>query len=55
MRAVPPPCPLADSCRWNIDAIAAGKPACGVRMLGLICEHQGGEWNTFEMAPFEEW
>ena len=46
-----PPCPIADSCRWNQGALKRGEPACGVRRLGLLCEHQGGVWNTFDMAP----
>lgn len=46
-----PACPIADRCMWNVEALARGEPACGVRRLGLICEHQGGEWNTWEMMP----
>jgi len=45
-----PSCPIADRCRWNIGAVNRGEPACGVRRLGMLCEHQGGDWNTFEMA-----
>lgn len=50
-----PACALAETCRWNVDAKKEGKPGCEVRLLGMVCEHQGGEWNTFDMAPFEEW
>jgi hypothetical protein len=50
-----PPCPIASDCRWNQDAVKEGKRACEVRLLGMLCEHQGGEWNTFDMAPFDEW
>ncbi len=45
-----PACPIASTCRWNIDAVKRGEAGCLVRRLGLICEHQGGEWNTFQMA-----
>jgi hypothetical protein len=45
-----PSCPLADRCAWNVEAVKRGEPACGVRRLGMICEHQGGDWNTFQMA-----
>jgi hypothetical protein len=48
-------CPLASRCRWHIDAVAEGKVGCVIRRLGMLCEHQGGEWNTFQMAPPEEW
>lgn len=50
-----PKCALADICRWNMEAKRDGHMACEVRLLGMVCEHQGGEWNTFEMAPYEEW
>lgn len=50
-----PRCPIADTCRWNIEAKRDGHMACEVRLLGMLCEHQGGEWNTFDMAPFDEW
>ena len=46
-----PPCPVAAQCMWNVQALKRGEPACGVRRLGLLCEHQGGIWNTFDMAP----
>lgn len=50
-----PPCPLSESCTWNVDAVRRGEPGCGPRRLGLICEHQpGGDeaiWNTFDIAP----
>lgn len=45
-----PPCPIAERCTWNVEAVARNEPACGVRRLGMICEHQGGEWNTWQMA-----
>ncbi len=54
-RAAIPLCPLAGVCRWNQDALREGLPACEVRQLGMVCEHQGGEWNTFLMAPWEDW
>ena len=50
-----PECPLAPRCRWHLDALAGGQVGCVVRRLGMLCEHQGGEWNTFEMAPASEW
>jgi hypothetical protein len=53
--ALAPPCRLAPACRWHVEALAAGEPGCPPRRLGMLCEHQGGEWNTFEMAPPEEW
>jgi hypothetical protein len=53
--AILPHCALAATCRWQDDARKEGKPGCEVRMLGMVCEHQGGEWNTFLMAPWEEW
>ena len=53
----PPACPMADRCHWNVAALAQGKPACVVRRLGLICEHQANDenkdyaiWSTFDMA-----
>lgn len=52
---VPPDCPLASQCHWHLDAIAVGEQACPPRRLGLLCEHQGGEWNTFDMADPEDW
>jgi len=50
-----PDCPIASMCRWHVEAVASGLQACLVRRLGMLCEHQGGEWNTFEMAAPEEW
>lgn len=44
-----PPCALEKTCTWNVDAIERGEPGCVVRRLGLLCEHQGGEWNTWDM------
>jgi hypothetical protein len=35
---------------WNLTAVARGDVGCVVRRLGMLCEHQGGEWNTFQMA-----
>ena len=55
MKALPPPCGLASSCRWDIEALAEGRAACAVRLMGMICEHQGGEWNTFNMADPMDW
>jgi hypothetical protein len=52
---LPPPCPIKDTCRWHLDAVARGENACPPRRLGMLCEHQGGEWNTFQMAEPEEW
>lgn len=49
-----PSCPIAADCRWNQDAVKEGKRACEVRLLGMLCEHQGGEWNTFDIA-FDDW
>jgi hypothetical protein len=51
----PGDCPLAPSCRWHVQAVQHGQTKCVVRRLGMICEHQGGDWNTFEMAEPEEW
>jgi hypothetical protein len=45
-----PTCPAAEQCAWNVAALKIGTPGCVPRRLGMICEHQGGEWNTFEMA-----
>jgi hypothetical protein len=50
-----PECALSNRCRWHIQAIRDGKPGCLVRRLGELCQHQGGDWNTFEMAPADEW
>lgn len=50
-----PECPLASRCRWHVEAVVEGKPACAIRRLGMLCEHQGGVWNTFEMADPDEW
>lgn len=49
-----PACPAAKHCRWNTDAVNRGEPGCAPRRLGLICEHQGGVWNTFDMADFDD-
>jgi hypothetical protein len=49
------PCPIQSQCRWFLEATRRGHISCGVQQLGMICEHQGGEWNTFEMAPPDEW
>ena len=51
----PGACTLASQCRWHVQAVEHGQTKCLVRRLGEICEHQGGDWNTFEMAPPEEW
>lgn len=51
----PGACPLAERCRWHLQAVEQGDSKCLVRRLGELCEHQGGEWNTFEMAPPDEW
>lgn len=50
-----PACPLEERCAWNVEARARGEAGCAPRSIGMICEHQGGEWNTFEMVPPEEW
>lgn len=55
MKEEPPACELAPKCRWNVEALAEGRVACAVRLMGMLCEHQGGEWNTFAMADPEEW
>lgn len=49
-----PPCPKAKACRWHLDAQKLGKP-CLPRSLGMLCEHAGGEWNTFDMADPKDW
>jgi hypothetical protein len=51
----PGECPMASQCRWHVQAVENGQTKCLVRRLGELCEHQGGEWNTFAMAPAEEW
>jgi hypothetical protein len=51
----PPPCALSDRCRWHLDAVRASSGVCVVRRLGEVCEHQGGIWNTFDVAPPDEW
>lgn len=48
-------CAIAFQCRWHLDALKRGEIACPPRRLGMLCEHQGGEWNTFEIAPPEDW
>ena len=53
--ALAPECPLASKCRWHVEAVAEGKKGCPVRRLGMLCGHQGGDWNTFEMMSPEEW
>ena len=47
-RRRPPACALADRCRWHLDAVRRGLSTCVPRRLGLLCQHQGGTWNTFE-------
>lgn len=42
-------CPKAEACTWHRHG------PCAVRRLGMLCEHVGGEWNTFQMAPASEW
>lgn len=49
-----PPCPKAAACRWALDAAKKGL-LCLPRSLGMLCEHAGGEWNTFDMADPSEW
>lgn len=51
----PGDCSLAPSCRWHVQAVNNGQTKCVVRRLGMLCEHQGGDWNTFGMASPEEW
>jgi hypothetical protein len=53
-QSLAPPCPKAAACRWHSDAAKLGLP-CLPRQLGMLCEHVGGEWNTFDMAEPEEW
>jgi hypothetical protein len=45
-----PNCPISSVCTWNVSAVARGEPGCVVRRLGLLCEHQGGDWATWEVA-----
>jgi hypothetical protein len=45
-----PSCPISKSCMWDITAVTRGEVGCVVRRLGMLCEHQGGEWNTWQMA-----
>jgi len=45
-----PACPIADRCAWDVGARDRGEPGCTVRRLGMLCEHQGGEWSTWMMA-----
>jgi hypothetical protein len=42
-------------CRWHSDAMNRKDPGCPVRRLGMVCAHAGGEWETFQMVPPEEW
>lgn len=49
-----PPCPIAAQCRWHLDAAKNGL-LCLPRSVGTLCEHVGGEWNTFDMADPSEW
>jgi hypothetical protein len=44
-----PACPKASACTWHRSG------PCAVRRLGMLCEHEGGEWNTWQMAPAAEW
>lgn len=48
-RKPPRPCNLAPRCRWHFDATQRGETACAVRRSGDLCEHQGGEYNTFHL------
>jgi hypothetical protein len=41
-------CPLARVCRW---AIQSPDGVCVPMTYGTLCEHQGGDFNTFD---FEE-
>lgn len=50
-----PNCPDQEDCRWHQDAVKRGDPGCTVRRLGMVCEHAGGEWNTFEIGLPEDW
>jgi hypothetical protein len=48
--SLPAECPKASVCVWHQDG------PCPVRRLGMLCEHvPGGEWNTWQMAPANEW
>ncbi len=49
-----PPCKRTEQCRWHIEAVNRGHMACPPRRLGEVCEHQGGEWNTFDMMPADD-
>lgn len=44
VKDVGPPCPLEKTCRWAIDA---GDKPCAPRSFGTLCQHQGGEYNTW--------
>lgn len=56
-KEVLPDCPKADAavCRWHADAVERGEPACPVRRLGMVCEHAGGEWVTWDMVGPDDW
>jgi hypothetical protein len=41
-------CPLATKCRWGLEAPDG---LCPPMTYGTLCEHQGGDFNTFD---FEE-
>ncbi len=54
-----PYCPIALSCRWNVQEVSLGRRGCAPRRLDLVCEHQANKpgvdndraiWNTFDMA-----
>lgn len=48
-RQKPKTCDIALSCRWHMDAVRSGESACVVRRSGDLCQHQGGEYNTFDL------
>jgi|SRR5271166_338663 len=45
-----PECPISRQCMWDLTARARGEVGCVVRRLNMLCEHQGGDWNTWDMA-----
>lgn len=49
-----PVCDLAPRCRWHVQSLKEGRAGCVPRQLGMLCQHQGGEWMTFDMAPADE-
>lgn len=44
-----PVCPLEKTCRWALDAGGA----CAPKSFGTLCQHQGGEYNTWFWESLE--